>query len=109
MFFLMGLSTLQPRKDFEGLIEAFGRLLELETDSDLTAELELVVVGGEGWMFESIREKVASRGLSERVHFLGRVTDADLPAIYTLAEAFVFPSCSIGASPPGKPGVINSW
>jgi glycosyltransferase involved in cell wall biosynthesis len=90
--FLMGLSTLQPRKNFEGLIEAFGRLLELETDSDLTAELELVVVGGEGWMFESIREKVASRGLSERVHFLGRVTDADLPAIYTLAEAFVFPS-----------------
>ena len=90
--FLLGLSTLQPRKNFEGLVDAFGLVA---TDRGLQpgmADLDLVVVGEEGWLFEGIAERVQARGLADRVHFLGRVPDDDLPAVYSLAEVFAFPT-----------------
>jgi len=90
--FVLGLSTLQPRKNFEGLVDAFGRLVSAGDHSRAIAGLDLVVVGGEGWMFEGIMGNVGSRGLGDRVHFLGHAADDDLPAIYTLAQAFAFPS-----------------
>jgi alpha-1,3-rhamnosyl/mannosyltransferase len=38
------------------------------------------------------RETVGELGLEERVRFLGRVDDAELPALYSAATLFVFPS-----------------
>jgi glycosyltransferase involved in cell wall biosynthesis len=82
--FILGVGTLQPRKNFTGLIEAFSRLME--------PDLYLVLAGGLGWLHEPILEAISARSLQGRVHLLGFVDDQDLPALYNLAVAFAFPS-----------------
>jgi len=90
--FILGLSTLQPRKNFEGLIEAYRRLLTGRGSGAGIADLYLVIVGGQGWMYEDALALVERRGLSERVRFTGFAEDQDLPAIYSLASVFAFPT-----------------
>jgi glycosyltransferase involved in cell wall biosynthesis len=90
--FVLGLGTLQPRKNFDGLVEAFRWLLSEWGDEPEIADLHLVISGGKGWMFEDTLALVERVGLSERVHFAGFVEDADLPALYTMAAVFAFPS-----------------
>ena len=90
--FVLGLSTLQPRKNFEGLIEAFRFLLAGTSERQETADLHLVICGGLGWMWEELEGRVAQHGLGDRIHFAGFVHDEDLPALYSLASVFAFPS-----------------
>jgi glycosyltransferase involved in cell wall biosynthesis len=91
--FILGLGTLQPRKNFEGLIEAFRRLLTTETErGPSTRDVCLVIVGDKGWMYEEILALPERMGLTARVHITGFVADKDLPAIYNLASVFAFPS-----------------
>jgi glycosyltransferase involved in cell wall biosynthesis len=84
--FILGLSTLEPRKNFVGLIRAFARLSASGYAGDL------VIAGGRGWMYEPIFAEVEQQKLAGRVHFPGFVADADLPALYTLADLLAFPS-----------------
>jgi glycosyltransferase involved in cell wall biosynthesis len=90
--FILGLSTLQPRKNFEGLIEAYSHLLADRGEEPEIADLDLVIGGGKGWMYEGLSAIVERLGLDERVRFIGFVEDDDLPALYGLASAFAFPS-----------------
>jgi glycosyltransferase involved in cell wall biosynthesis len=90
--FLLGLGTLQPRKNFEGLVEAFSRLLAVRGHEPLFADLHLVIGGGSGWMHEEIVNCVKRSGLGQRVRLLGFVDDGDLPGLYSMASAFAFPS-----------------
>jgi len=85
--FILGLGTLEPRKNFGGLIEAFARLAQRR---DLPHEL--MIVGGKGWLYEPIFDRVRDLGLEGRVRFAGYVEDADLPAMYTLAACLAYPS-----------------
>lgn len=84
--FVLGLGTLEPRKNFVGLIQAFERCAERVPD------LHLVIAGGQGWLFEPILEAAASSPHAARIHLLGFVDDAELPSLYGLAESFAFPS-----------------
>jgi glycosyltransferase involved in cell wall biosynthesis len=88
--FILGLGTLQPRKNFVGLIEAFAQLLA--HSYNVHDSLHLVIVGGEGWLAEDVPAAVARLGLSGQVHLVGFVEDADLPALYSLASVFAFPT-----------------
>ena len=81
--FILSVGTIQPRKNYQRLIQAFARL---------AAPLDLVIVGSNGWGYEPIFAEVEKQGLSQRVHFPGFVSDADLPALYSAAELFVYPS-----------------
>jgi glycosyltransferase involved in cell wall biosynthesis len=81
--FVLSVGTLQPRKNYRRLIQAFAQL-----DSSLM----LVIVGGKGWRYEDIFAEVARQGLEARTHFLGFVADADLPALYSATSLFVYPS-----------------
>jgi glycosyltransferase involved in cell wall biosynthesis len=85
--FVLGLGTLQPRKNFERLIEAYARFKE-----EAGSEVNLVIAGGAGWMYEGIFRRVEELGVQDAVCFPGYVADEDLPALYTLADLFVFPS-----------------
>jgi glycosyltransferase involved in cell wall biosynthesis len=85
--FVLGLGTLEPRKNFAGLVEAFGRLRQRR---DLPHRL--LIVGGKGWLYEPIFERVRDLGLEDWVRFPGFVSDADLPALYTLADCLAYPS-----------------
>ena len=83
--FVLGVGTLQPRKNLPRLIEAYARSRE---DTDI----KLVIAGGTGWMYEGIFRRVEDLGLQDEVYFPGYVADEDLPALYTLADLFAFPS-----------------
>jgi glycosyltransferase involved in cell wall biosynthesis len=84
--FIFGLGTLQPRKNFTRLIEAYSLLVTRYPS------LHLVIAGGKGWLYEEIFATVERLDLEEEVVFPGFVADEDLPALYNLAELFVFPS-----------------
>ncbi len=84
--FLLHVGTLQPRKNLVRLIRAF-ELLATADD-----ELELVLVGKRGWLAQSIDSAIATSPLRPRIRVLGHIADSDLPALYSAAEVFVFPS-----------------
>ncbi|NLE76028.1 MAG: glycosyltransferase family 4 protein [Chloroflexi bacterium] len=86
--YILSLGTLEPRKNFEGLIHAYAELLRAEP----ARPQHLVLVGRPGWLYQGIFRAVEETGLPDRVHILSDVTDADLPAVYSLADLFAFPS-----------------
>lgn len=90
--FILGLGTLQPRKNFEGLVEGFRRLILARGDEPVVSGLGLVIAGGEGWMVEQTYAAVKGKDLEDRVHFAGFVDDGDLPTLYNLASVFAFPT-----------------
>lgn len=102
------LSSLEPRKRIESLITAWGLL-----PPSLRKNFPLVVAGASGWKNEGLHEAIA-RGASEGwVLPLGFVPEADLPAIYSGASLFVYPSLYEGFGLPvveamacGTPTVI---
>ncbi len=58
----------------------------------LTACRGTLMVAGHGPLESELRRQVAEKGLAERVVFLGRVSDEELPAYYQAADLFVLPS-----------------
>jgi glycosyltransferase involved in cell wall biosynthesis len=90
--YILHVGTLQPRKNIPTLIEAFDRLKH--------SELDLVLVGGKGWLYDEIFARVDKLGLKERVRFAGYVADADLPLWYNGAAMVVLPSTYEGFGMP---------
>jgi glycosyltransferase involved in cell wall biosynthesis len=86
--FVLGVGTIQPRKNYGRLVEAFSSLKA----QGLLRGWQLIIAGGRGWLYESLFERVETLGLRDEVRFLGFVDDADLPALYNLARVFAFPS-----------------
>jgi glycosyltransferase involved in cell wall biosynthesis len=82
--FILSLGTLEPRKNFTRLIEAYALMRD--------RGLKLVIAGGKGWLYDEIFAKVEELGLEDKIIFPGFIADEDLPALYNLAKIFVFPS-----------------
>lgn len=83
--FIVTVTSYDPRKNFETLVRAFEKCLPHEGD------VRLVVVGKDCSKYVD-DYKLDADGLSERIHFPGWVDQEDLPAIYSMAEVFAFPS-----------------
>ncbi|HJX39283.1 MAG TPA: glycosyltransferase family 1 protein [Anaerolineae bacterium] len=85
--FLLSVGTLEPRKNFIALLEAYAALRGVDG-----FEHRLVIAGGKGWRYEGIFRRVEELSLEGDVSFLKYVPEQDLPALYCLADALVFPS-----------------
>lgn len=83
--YVLCLSTLEPRKNLRLLLDAYESLF----NEGITAEI--VLAGRKGWKMDGFL-KDYSKDFLQHVHFTGFVDDEDLPAIYKLAQVFVFPS-----------------
>lgn len=84
--YVLFLSTVEPRKNVDGLLAAFARLVDAVPHT-------LVLVGAEGWNQEPVANMIARHELERRVRHVGYVRDRnDLPMLYTAADAFVLPS-----------------
>ena len=70
------------------MVEAFAQRAGDRAFSDL----QLVLAGKKGWLYNDIFAQVERLGLRGRVVFPGYIEDADLPALLSGALAFVFPS-----------------
>jgi glycosyltransferase involved in cell wall biosynthesis len=84
--YILFLSTLQPRKNLEGLIEAFKQLKKENQE----LPQKLVVVGRTGWKFESILKRINEN--SGTVVYFNHVSDKDRFAILAKADLLVLPS-----------------
>ncbi len=82
--FILHVGTLQPRKNIPVLLRAFAELNNPDVD--------LILVGGKGWLFDEIFALVEQLNLRNQVRFTGFVPDIELPLWYNSAELFVFPS-----------------
>jgi glycosyltransferase involved in cell wall biosynthesis len=81
--FIFSVSTIQPRKNYQRLIQALAAL---------PADYQLVIAGGQGWLYDSIYAEAEKPAVRGRVKFIGFVPDDDLPALYTEAAVFAYPS-----------------
>ena len=94
--YIMGVSTLEPRKNFSGLIQAYNAARFRSRVKQDLPNLKLLIVGSPGWRYEPIL--AAMRELVERgdlIH-LERVTTDELRVLYSHAEALVYPSHAEG-------------
>ncbi|MGH9802588.1 MAG: glycosyltransferase family 4 protein, partial [Blastocatellia bacterium] len=85
--YLLYVGTIEPRKNLLTLIRAYDELLRT-TDH----HPQLALCGGKGWLYEEVFKLIAELKLTDQVRFTGYVADEDLPALYSAAEAFVYPS-----------------
>ncbi|GAC1378736.1 MAG: glycosyltransferase family 1 protein [Ktedonobacteraceae bacterium] len=84
---VLGVGTLEPRKNHIGLIRAF-----YQAQKKKGGPAMLVLAGGKGWLYEETRQLVEELKLEKKVRFLGRVSDHELVTLYSLADVFAFPS-----------------
>lgn len=82
--YILFVGTIEPRKNIPALIRAFARIQRKNID--------LVICGKLGWMYDSIFSTMQTEKISNRVKLIGFVPDEDLPSIYAGAEVFVYPS-----------------
>jgi glycosyltransferase involved in cell wall biosynthesis len=84
--FLLAGGTLEPRKNYVRLFESYAQAIQHHNLPPL------IVFGRRGWMYEEIIAAPARLGITSHVRFVDFVDDNDLPALYNLAWAFVYPS-----------------
>jgi glycosyltransferase involved in cell wall biosynthesis len=84
---ILYVGTIEPRKNLQTLIDGFAIRQQA---GDL--QHQLVCVGPYGWLSRGVARQVERLKTADRIRFTGYVPFADLPALYSLAEMFVFPS-----------------
>ncbi len=85
--FLLFVSTIEPRKNINNLVEAFNRL-----KSDHGVDHDLLLVGKKGWHYEPIFEAIARSPWRDNIHHLNYLGDRQVQALYSKADVFVYPS-----------------
>jgi glycosyltransferase involved in cell wall biosynthesis len=84
--FILFVSTLEPRKGIDTLLEAFARLTPAQPD------VKLVITGKRGWYTEPLFAQLDRLQLAPRVQLTDYVPAEDLPALYNCADVLAFPS-----------------
>ena len=85
--YVLAVGTLEPRKNLALAIRAYAQLPE-----SLRKKTAMVIVGMRGWEnteLDAVLRPLLAKG---EVKVLGYVPDADLPALYTGASVFIYPS-----------------
>ena len=83
----------KPHKNLETLIRSWGRLAEARADRRAdTSPVELVIAGRWDPRYPEARRLAERLPSGARPRFLGPVDEADLPALYSGAAVFAFPS-----------------
>lgn len=82
--FLLYVGSNKPHKNLVALVSAYAALK--------ASAPPLLVAGPWDARYPEAMQKAQALGLGERIRFLGLVDDVDLPALYSAALAFIFPS-----------------
>jgi glycosyltransferase involved in cell wall biosynthesis len=87
--YLLQVGTVQPRKNYVASLRALKRI-------PVEQRIPLVVVGGFGWKYDAVVEAVRDLELRDWVRFVGYAGMSDLPPLYQMALAVLFPSLDEG-------------
>ncbi len=83
--FWLSVGTLEPRKNYGGLLEAYARL-----KAQIGHVFPLVLAGRGGWLIDNFAGTVEALGLGQDVLPLGYVEDASLQWLYENCFAFCY-------------------
>jgi glycosyltransferase involved in cell wall biosynthesis len=84
--YILFVGTIEPRKNILRLLDAYALALQSGVAQ------RLLLVGGLGWMYRDILDRMEDPLLKNRAVLVGRIADKYLPAIYRRADLFVYPS-----------------
>jgi glycosyltransferase involved in cell wall biosynthesis len=84
--FILYVGNLEPRKNLPNLLRAFAGLIQQGLPHDL------VLAGSRGWKDNEIFTLINELALVGRVKFPGYIPQTELPAVYSLADTFAYPS-----------------
>ena len=87
--YVLQVGTVQPRKNYITTLRALARIPAPE-------RVPLIVVGGFGWKYGPVVDAVRDLELTGSVRFVGYAGMPDLPALYQMAQAVLFPSLDEG-------------
>lgn len=87
--YILAVGSIQPRKNLARLLQAYSLLRRARPEVKLP---KLVVVGRYAWLYAETLRTVNELGLGESVVLTGYVPEVDLPALYSRALCFVYPS-----------------
>lgn len=83
--YLLNVGTLEPRKNLEGLIQAYKQLPDQQRK-----KYPLVFVGMKGWKTSRLEKLIKKLIKQEQLYFLGYVSESDLPFLYSGAYGFIY-------------------
>jgi glycosyltransferase involved in cell wall biosynthesis len=87
--YVLSVGAIQPRKNLSRLVAAYSRLHWAKPEGKLP---KLVLVGKCSWLYEETLRTIRELEVSNSVILTGYVPEADLPALYSGALCFVYPS-----------------
>jgi glycosyltransferase involved in cell wall biosynthesis len=85
--YLLCVGTLEPRKNLVRLLQAY----DLFRSND-SRGLTLVLAGADGWLNRELFDAIEQSAWKRDIKILGYVPKAHLPALYSGAVSFVYPS-----------------
>ncbi|MFC1700196.1 glycosyltransferase family 4 protein, partial [Patescibacteria group bacterium] len=81
--YLLFVSTIQPRKNIPNMIAGFSKAAKSHPD------LKLLIAGKRGWDFDESLSAPKKYGVGNKVMFLGRALDEDLPSLFSGAVGHI--------------------
>ena len=85
--YLLFVSTIEPRKNIQSIIQAFNWLKQ-----NHKIDHQLVLIGRKGWKYEPIFEAIQSSPWKKEIHHLDYLSDESVALFYSRADVFVYPS-----------------
>lgn len=105
--YILAVSSIDPRKNFSILLKAFDRIKD--------ANVKLYIIGGQNSIYSTTISELSRVCVSERIKWLGRVSDTELKIFYSNALCFVYPSLYEGFGIPpleamasGTPTIVSN-
>ena len=91
--YILSVGSIQPRKNLARLVQAYTRVRASLRDTHSETELpKLVLVGKRGWLYDETLRALEENRVADSVILTGYVPESDLPALYSGAICFVYPS-----------------
>lgn len=87
--YILSVGSIQPRKNLARLIKAYA---QLRGDCSADKLPKLVLVGKCAWLYDETLRALDRAGVKDSVILTGYVPESDLPALYSSALCFVYPS-----------------
>jgi glycosyltransferase involved in cell wall biosynthesis len=87
--YILSVGSIQPRKNLTRLVRAYARL---RTERPGVKLPKLVLVGKRAWLYGETLRAIEQSGVGDQIVLTDYVSDKDLPALYSGAICFVYPS-----------------
>ena len=87
--YMLSVGAIQPRKNLGRLVAAYARLHHAKSEGKLP---KLVLAGKCAWLYDKTLRTIKELQLNDSVIVTGYVPESDLPALYSGAICFIYPS-----------------